>query len=139
MIIERIAKEDWQRLSETAHEICFAEKKPAAWDRIDFALLAVEDLVPIGYITCREIDAHTLYWQFGGAFPGTKDTIKSFSAYQAMVRYASERYKRVATYIENTNRVMLKMAGRCGFLITGIRVFDGDILVEHCLEFHADR
>lgn len=123
-----------EKFSEHAHLICFGKHKNKNLDRIDYALLAVEDS-PIGYMTCRELDKDTVYWQFGGAFPGTKDTIKSFRAYQAFRDWHSTRYKRVVTYIENNNFVMLKMAMKIGFLVTGIRNFKTNILLEHTLEF----
>lgn len=131
----KFSAHDWKQYSEDAHKIAFSAHKPREWDRIDFALLVVTDEQPMGYVTCREHDAHTLYWQFGGAFPGTKDTILSFRAYQAFIDFCKPRYHRIVTLIENKNTVMLKMAMKVGFNIVGIRTFKGDILLEHLLEF----
>lgn len=89
----------------------------------------------MGYLTCRETDAHTLYWQYGGAFPGTIKSSMTWIGYQAFALWCKQRYKRVVTYIENKNTVMLKMAMKIGFVIQGIKVFDGHILLEHVLEF----
>lgn len=118
-------------MSEKAHLLCFKENKPKEWDRIDFALLGVNDEgIPLGYITCRELDANVLYWQFGGAFPSSRSTIHCMACYCSFYNFCRTRYKRICTYIENTNQVMLKMAMKIGFLITGIRNFDGSILLE---------
>lgn len=138
MIVELVDAETWKKeFSEAAHKIAFKELKPASWDRIDYALLAIDGDVAAGYVTCRELDSESVYWQYGGAMPGTRDTIKSFRAYEAFVQWHKSRYKRVATYIENTNTVMLKMAMRVGFRITGVRNYQGSILLEHLLEFQG--
>lgn len=129
--VKKLSADDWAGFSEAAHKICFSEQKPKEWDRIDFALLGVNsDDVPLGYVTCREMDANAVYWQFGGAFPSSRGTINSFACYAEFFRFCQLRYKRIATYIENTNQAMLKMAMKIGFLITGIRNFDGEILLE---------
>lgn len=133
--IEKISKEDWELVSEDAHLIAFGKRKPAYFDRIDFALLAKTETQMLGYITCREMDHETLYWQFGGAFPGTKDTVKSWRAYEAFGKWCGDKYKRVTTLIENDNTVMLKMAMKLGYRIIGVRNFQGSILLEHLLEF----
>lgn len=134
--IDVIKPEHWQRMSEKAHLVCFDKHKPKEMDRIDFALLAVKDGEDLlGYLTCREMDSETLYWQFGGAFPGTKSTSVSFSVYKLFVVYSKQNYKRVTTLIENDNTVMLKMAMKVGFKIVGLRNYKGLILLEHLLEF----
>lgn len=135
--VDRIEKEAWSVLSEHAHIISFEEKKPREWDRIDYALIVNKDNVPMGFVTCREHDAHTLYWQFGGAFPGTKETSLSFLGYQALVQYVKPQYKRLTTLIENENTAMLKMAMKVGFRIVGIRFYNGSVLLEHVLEFET--
>ena len=134
--VDLITKETWkEHFSANAHKIAFAEIKDPEIDRIDFALIVADDDKAMGYLTCREFDADTIYWQFGGAFPGTKDTSLSWRGYQAFVEWCRPRYKRITTLIENTNLVMLKMAMKVGFRVCGVRVFKGDILLEHVLEF----
>lgn len=135
--VERFTPREWAQHSENAHKICFGKLKPSAWDRIDFALLVVNDDRPLGYVTCRETDPETLYWQFGGAFPGTKDTATTFKGYCAFVEYCRDKYKRITTLIENDNLVMLKMAMKVGFRVVGIRFAAGSVLLEHVLEFSA--
>lgn len=127
---------EWALVSEEAHRIAFGTIKPASMDRIDFALLAVKDDVSMGYVTCRETDAKTLYWQHGGAFPGTKDSIHTWPAYSLFMEHCQGMgYDRVTTVIENTNAVMLKMAQKVGFKIIGVRNFNGAVLLEHVKEF----
>jgi hypothetical protein len=126
----------WESFSEHAHRACFSEIKPREWDRIDYALLATnEEDDPCGYMTCRELDSKTVYWQFGGAFKPIKGTINSMRVYESFINWHKERYDRVCTYIENDNRAMLKMASFQGFKITGVRNYAGQVLLEHILEF----
>ncbi len=127
--------EQWEPLSEKFHLVCFDTHKPKEWDRIDFALVAESGDELNGYVTCREHDAQTLYWQFGGAFPGTRQTSLSWKAYQAFGLWAQDKYKRITTLIENENIVMLKMAFKLGFRIIGVRVHKGSVLCELVLEF----
>lgn len=136
--VDCLPAKEWSHLSEKAHLIAFSESKPAEWDRIDFALVVRRGQEPMGYLTCREHDAHTIYWQFGGAFPGTRESSLTFSGYKAFVAWCEKRYKRVTTLIENDNVVMLKMAMKVGFRIMGIRNYRGHILLEHLLEFKTD-
>lgn len=126
----------WDQFSEDAHKIAFGTIKPVSQDRLDFALIVINEdqNVPMGYVTCRELDSDTVYWQFGGAMPGTKNTKNSWEAYKALVDWCELKYKRITTLIENDNLVMLKMAMKVGFRISGIRYYKG-VLVEHILEF----
>lgn len=133
----RISAEKWAELSEKAHLIVFNETKKPDMDRIDFALL-VESAsgTPMQYATCRELDKESLYFQYGGSFPGTKGTINSIRCLEHIINWSEfAGYKRISFLVENTNEAMLKLAIRCGFLITGIRNFKGRILVEHLKEF----
>lgn len=135
--IIQLTPREWSQYSEAAHKIAFAEVKPACWDRIDFALLAVDDENPLGYMTCREHAEGVLYWQYGGAFPGTLGTLFSWRCYQAFIEHCGKKYKQIHTQIENTNAVMLKMAMKAGFRVMGVRNFKNSILLEHWLEFNG--
>lgn len=133
--IKRIEKADWAALSERAHLICFSEIKPAEMDRLDYALVAELKGVPLGYTTCRELDGNSVYWIYGGAFPGTKNSSLSLACYLRLIWWTKQHYSRVTTLIENNNVVYLKMALKVGFRVTGIKNFNGRILLEHSMEF----
>lgn len=144
-IVEKLTPAQWAPLSENAHLVVFGRHKPASLDRIDFALLARKESKTIdygmrqnllAYVTCRELDADTLYWQFGGSFPGTLGTVSSKTCMEAFLAWSREHYKRVSFLVENTNAPMLKMGLFFGFKIVGIRTFEGSVLVEHLKEFH---
>lgn len=133
--VDFINKHEWSPLSEKAHLIAFNKSKPSDWDRIDYALVVANGETPMGYVTCREVDAKTVYWQFGGAFPGTKGTPMTWQGYQAFVEWCKLRgYDRITTLIENENVAMLKMAMKVGFRIQGIRYAQGSVLLEHVKE-----
>ncbi len=139
MNVVQVTPQDWASLSANAHESVFAEKRPAEWDRIDYALLAVNDAnVPVAYVTCQERDSKTVYWQFGGAFPSVRGLGTGFSAYLEFVNFARENYEKVYTSIQNTNTAMLKVAMKVGFLICGVKFVNGNVFVEHLLEFKKE-
>jgi hypothetical protein len=135
MHLEGYTAEEWQTFAENAHLICFNEHRPAEMNRIDFALLVVDGKTPQAYGTFREIDSETVYMQYGGSFPETLNTVKSFQAYCLVLNYLKERYKRATTLIENTNLVMMKFAMKQGLRIIGVRNFKGSILLEHYIEW----
>lgn len=137
--VVRIPKEEWGVFSEKAHLIVFGKVKPKEWDRIDFALVVQKNDKMMGYVTCREHDAKTVYWQFGGSFPGTKDTVLTWTAYQEFVGFCKGKYDRITTIIENTNTVMLKMAMKVGFRIVGVKSYNGSVLLEHVLELQDEK
>lgn len=130
MRVIKINSSDWAESSEYAHITCFNEKRPAEMERIDFALLAIDEK-PQAYCTVRELDSESAYWQFGGSFPEARDTIKSFKAYSMFRNWMKEAgYKRISTYVKNDNIVMLKMAFKIGYRIIGTRTFKNEIYVE---------
>jgi len=132
--IEVLSPKVWvEQYSENAHKIAFAKHKPAAWDRIDFALLAVNetDNQIMGYLTCREHDHETIYLQFGGAMPGTKGSGRTQLAFGVMLDHLFSLYKRVTFLVENDNFAMLKLAMNAGFKVIGIRNYHGTVLLEH--------
>jgi hypothetical protein len=135
MQVNLYGPKDWKELSENVHSIVFSKVKPASWDRIDHAMLVVKGEDPVGYITAREIDAETVYWQFGGMFPQYRDGVTTMKAYKLCIDLAERRYKRISTLIENTNTAMLRIAMHQGFRIIGVRAVQGSVLVEHLLEF----
>lgn len=137
MIIQRIEKDAWKELSEKAHLISFQKVKDPDDERIDFALLCVQDQKPLGYLTAKEMDSETIYWQFGGVFPSAKMTQLSFRGYYMFSKWCEERYKRVITYIENTNIVMLKYALQVGFVVSGMKLSQGNLLLQCTLEFKS--
>lgn len=130
IVIDRLTANHWKEFSERAHAVCFDEHKPASWDRIDFALVARRGTELLGYMTCRESSEISLYWQYGGSFPGTRGTTLSWKIYQELSDYCMLHYATISTMIENTNTVMLKMALKIGFRVIGCRTIQGKILLE---------
>ena len=126
---------EWDKYSQDAHAVCFGEVRPAGMNRIDFALTTIENDIPLSYMTCREVDSESIYMQYGGAFPSAKGSVKSFISYTMMINHLSTRYKRASTLISNTNHAMLKFAMKVGLEIIGVRLFKGEIFVEHLIEF----
>lgn len=133
--VKRLLQHEWSELSETAHLICFGKHKPASQDRFDFALLAHSENGALGYVTCRELDADSVHWQFGGVFPGTRGSVKSLHVFRALRDHCAQHYQRIGFLVENGNHAMIKMALHFGMKIVGVRNFKGAVLLEHHLEF----
>ncbi len=128
---------EWKDVSKEAHLLSFGKNKEAEEDRFDFVLMGVRDKTPLGFITCREVSSKILYWQWGGVFPLARKSIHVYSLYDAASKLCLETYECIITYIENTNDAMLRLAAKIGFIITGTRFINGQLLVEQTL--YADR
>ena len=134
MEVLQIPKIEWDTLAKDAHVAVFGGGVPHGVIRYDYALVAVQDEIMQTYVTVREVTKDIVYWQYGGAFPPARDTIKSYRGYEAMTEWTRERYSEIFTLIENTNTVMLKFALHIGYRIIGVRNFDGEVLLEHRLD-----
>jgi hypothetical protein len=137
LLVIKLPAEEWEKMAEDAHVICFNEKRPSYINRIDYALLVVDKMTerPLSYITVKEFDDETVYWQHGGGFPGTIG-IPAYRAYNACLQYSENKYKRIFTLIQNTNVPMLKMAMKVGFRVIGVKTISKDIMLEHLIEFN---
>ena len=135
--VQQVFAKDWiGRFSEDAYLASFGSIRPAELERFDFSIIAIDEGNNIsGFITCKEMDSETLYWQNGGAFKNYGKTIHVVGGYRSFLRWAKERYKRVTTRIENTNYPMLKLALSVGFLIIGTCVVNNKIYLELINEF----
>lgn len=129
----------WRAISRDVHNVVFQTDKPAEFDRIDYAL-GVEDEAgqPMAYVTVREHDHESVYWQFGGAFPPAKNSPVAYRAFCKVIDWQKAHSKRIAMLVENDNTSMLRIAMKAGFRVIGVRYFKGHILLEHALELsHA--
>lgn len=132
-----ISKTEWAKCSEDAHRAVFNKVKPGHFDRIDYALLAVleETDQPVGFVTVREVDHETVYWQFGGGFSWARKSILMGRTYDALLEAQSRKSKRMVTYIENENVPMLRLALSRGLRICGLRSLKESALVEFVKEW----
>lgn len=134
--IEKLLPEEWKLLSEQAHLAMFSESRSSEMDRIDYALIITDEEKKLcGYLTARELDQDSVYWQYGGAFPGTHSSKKAFDVYGELILWAKRHYKRITTLVKNSNVRYLKLAMHFGFRIIGCRFFNGEVLVELLNEF----
>jgi len=129
------SSEEWALVSEDMHFDVFCEHRPRELNRIDFAVAVWNEAKPIGYVTCTEYDSKSVYMGYGGALKEQQGKHSSIRAYKMILEDLAHNYARANTLIENTNTAMLKLAMSCGFIITGMRVFNGSILLEHSIEW----
>lgn len=132
--VEVVKPHDWAAITNLLHHCVFGSHLKPDQERISFALLGRKDDEVLGFVTCLETDSNTLYWKFGGTVPGARQTSMSWLLYQRFVNLCKEKYERITTLIENDNITMLKMAMKVGFRIIGVRIYNGQILLEHLLE-----
>jgi RimJ/RimL family protein N-acetyltransferase len=135
--IFQISPEEWAQVAEMTYQEVFEMERPKSLDRIDYALVAQDEESGrfLAFITCRELDSESVYWQYGGGFPGTRATVHALPTYLEAVKWTKARYKRITTLVESENVRYLKMAMAAGFRIIGTRTFKGTILVELLLDF----
>lgn len=135
--LDVLSSSEWDVLADVSHKVIFGKSRPPEHNRIDFALLAVnaETSDPLGYVTVRELDHESVYWQFGGAVPEIRGTLLPARFYQLMLGWTRDRYKRITTYVAADNIAYLRFAMGHGFRIIGTRTTDGDVFVELLLDF----
>lgn len=123
-------------MSETAHEVCFKEKRPVWAERFDFVLLLDDEDtgIPYGYVTCFEIDAGKVWIHFGGAFPSAEKNMKAVRGFHQFINYLRERYVEMRLDTKNSNLAMIKLAYSAGFVITGIDYGAPDVYLRMTLE-----
>lgn len=132
----------WAReWAELAHSIVFNEKRSGDMNRIDFALLVINHAtdVPAGFCTVRELDRESIYWQYGGAFPGTQSTFWVVGVYEALLDWCRGKYKRISTLVSNENIPYLKLCMKFGFRIIGVRLFKNEVFVELLNELEEEK
>ena len=126
---------EWEVVSPDVHRTVFGTEKPSSFDRISYAL-GVEDGCgkPMAYVTVREHDHESVYWQFGGAFPPAANSITAYRAFCELIKYQLAQSQRITFLVENDNENMLRLAMKEGFRIVGVRYFKNHILLEHLKE-----
>lgn len=139
--VRPVTREEWLKMSEEAHLICFNEKRPKDLERIDYALLNVTTEGDVlNYCTVKELDSESVYWQYGGAFPNSKGSVHSARSYARNIKWTFEQgYKRITTYAKNTNSNMLRIQLKCGFIPIGTRTFKGEVFIEMLLEAPSEQ
>lgn len=130
----RYSPDQWFAYAESAHRLVFKRERAAWLDRISFALLAVWRDEAVGYVTCRETDGESLYWQYGGTMDEWRG-LASVRAFQALLDYTRDHYRRCTTYVKNDNIGYIHMLMKMGFRVIGVRCFEKEIFLELAQEF----
>jgi hypothetical protein len=134
----QVTAEQWaSSFSEEMHKLVFKELKPAFVDRISYALLIVQAEEVVGYITVRENDHETVYWQFGGVLTRFRRGLLGSKCFEVALEWQKARSKRVLMYTENTNLPMLRLALAYGFLVVGTKTFRQHVMVDLMREFET--
>lgn len=127
--ILKYSPDEWREYADSAHKLVFKKNRDPLLDRISFALLAHNDESAVAYVTCRELDAKSLYWQFGGVL----DEFRGFNAvkcFRAFFDYCSSRYERITALVKNDNVNCLHLMMKYGFRAIGMRNFHSEIFLE---------
>lgn len=122
--LEVVNPEEFSKLGEKIHEVCFKENRPSDFNRFDYSIVCHNDKHGLtAYSTILELDAETAYMQHGGTFPDTPKllTVKS---YMMMVEFLKKKYPVLVTRIFNDNVAMIKLALTAGFKIHGVEYYN---------------
>ncbi len=135
--ITKHSAEEWKQISEDAFSLVFNEFRPFGMNRIDYALVAVEtDSDEIcGFITCKELDGETVYWQHGGALPKYQKRIEVYRVFLQFLEWSRNHgHTKILTYVKNDNTAMLKFYMSLEAKIIGVKYINGEIFLEHLIE-----
>ncbi len=129
LYLERLTPDEWSTMSQSAHKIVYGKDRAPDLDRIDYAILIRNDSEPCGFATIDEVEKRSAYMQDGGAFPSAEKTVFAVKGYVMIVNYLKEKYDYITTHISNKNLRMLKLALSAGFVVMGVEVHKGQILL----------
>ena len=130
MKIEYYTPENWSEVAADAHLAVFDEVVGQDFYAMDFALVAVHEKDCAAYATFHEQNANTVYMKHGGVFPKFRGTGLGRKILKLFVPTALESYYHLNCLVETTNTVFIKMLLDEGFLITGMRIFEGKNYIE---------
>lgn len=131
---EFLTKDEWKSYSKAAHQLAFNERWDEDMERIDYAMLLVNDSEPVAYVTLKVTGENSVYVQYGGAFPNIKGTFLTYKAFAKMIHDLQKIYKKITTLVENNNWGMLKYYWSTKFKVTGLRYFKNSIFLELTFE-----
>lgn len=135
MNLVKYCPEEWLDFSEMVHSLVFNESRSKDIARFDFVLAVWDQMIPVGYVHCREMDRDSIYIGYGGAFPDVRGSGKSLEGFSMILDFLKKDYKRASMLIENNNIKMLKLALNAGFKVIGLRNAEGDIFLEHSIKW----
>ena len=137
---EYIHGDQWKKFAKRAHDEVFLQTKDPQKDRSDFAVLGLCNGAPCGWSSFIELDADTLYIQYGGLFAHKRKTPYALSIYKKMHEWIDDQKKwaRVLMCVANDNVPMLKVALSCGMKIVGTRTVGSEVMVEFMRECLRD-
>lgn len=132
----QLSPEEWkQNFSENIHKVVFKEIRQAEREVISYALLVIKDEEVMGYVTVKQYDVDSVYWQFGGVIPKFRRSMTAVKGIELALEWQRERAKRILTYVENTNLPMLRMYLAYGFIIIGTRSYNNLVMCDMLKEF----
>jgi len=134
--IEYVHKDQWGKFVKKAHDSVFLQARDPDVDRSNFAVLGMCDGKPCGWSSFIELDANTIYIQYGGIFAHKRKTTATLPIYRKMHEWIDEQKKwtRVLMCVANDNIPMLKIALACGMKIIGTKAVGETVLVEFMRE-----
>lgn len=139
MRLEIIAPEDWKKHHSNVHEAVFGEKQNPEFIRFDFAMVCEDDKgALIGYGLAKERDRGHVHLSWGGAFPAARGSMKVWKAYKMALDELKQVYYSASSFVENTNKTMLKLNMALGFLIVGLHYENGKIYLEQFLNLRGE-
>lgn len=130
--VKELSPTEWAEISEIARLKSFGDHRPPSMDRIDFALLVVDELEhPVGYATCSAINAEVVHLKMLGGFPNDTGFMSMAAGYLAVHgRLVEKGFKHVRTHIRADNVKVLRFSMTQGYRICGYTNFAGEPLVE---------
>jgi len=136
-MIKVISPETWKECSEKVHSIVHQTHRHPEFERIDYVLVSNDNTDTYGYITVKEWDKDSVYWDFGGSIP-TASSVKVYNALMEAINFTFEKHKKITMHTYNENIPMLKLAMKAGFRIIGIKSIENNIFCELELEKKGD-
>ncbi len=132
--ITKITPEEWnENFAKNAHLAMFKENIEEE-DDIDLALIGVIGGQAAAYSTAKHLGQGALHLYYGGAFEPFRGTPELLQLYKMAIMEYMKISNYLRTFVHQKNVKYLTLALREGFIVTGIRHFKGDVLLELTLD-----
>jgi hypothetical protein len=136
LTLKILTPSEWAEIAEVARLKSFGDFRPASFDRIDFAMLLLDDQNrPVGYANGSALTADTWHMKYVAAFH--RDVgIHVMGDFDPIVHghLRALGFRRVLTHISPENLPALRFTMKLGYRICGYANFANEPLVELTLD-----
>ena len=131
-------RDTWiKKFQSTAYQAVFcndpSDQDPSLFD---YALIGIDEEtdLPISYVTCKQLNAHTMFLEYGGVAPEYRNTPKSQSIFIEAIKYLQKAGAKIINFATTNDNVKMQILGlKAGFKCMGCYMDGSKLFLEYSL------